>query len=73
MIHSTKCLGGARAGNPVREERVRPNSNVTIRRSGSEWVSNLEKRRMLEALKIKVKKDLDTYEADIAVGRSKVT
>jgi hypothetical protein len=63
----TNALGGARAGNPVRE-RVR-GSNATISERAPKvgcpknyysktWVSNLGSKRMVDALKMKGNKDL---------------
>jgi hypothetical protein len=63
----TNALGGARAGNPARE-RVRGSNAMVSERApkvgcpekyySKVWVSNLGSRRMVEALKIKVKKNL---------------
>jgi hypothetical protein len=69
----TNALGGARAGNPARE-RVR-GSNATISERAPKvgcpenyyskmWVSNLGSRRMVEALKMKVKNNLGDVQVE---------
>lgn len=62
----TNALGGARAGNPARERVRRSNATDSERAPkvgcpsnyySKVWVSNLGSRRMVEALKMKAKKD----------------
>ena len=63
----TNAFGGARAGNPARE-RVRGSNATDSERApkvgcpsnyySKMWVSSLGSRRMVEALKIKARKDL---------------
>jgi hypothetical protein len=60
-------MGGARAGNPAREQVRGSNTTVSehaptvgcpINYYSKAWVSNLGSTQMVEALKIKVMKDL---------------